>query len=516
MTHPAPPQAGVPGDRLPPRDGSDRDPHGPYDVHGHHDGAPAARYAGQPVGGGAPSSWERPRASSPQTGSAQASPSQTSPWPSDPWAAPTTGARHGGEQPTAWYGAAPPPQGPGGSAPTDGARPSRQRRGPGWGSLVAVGLVAALVGGGAALGVDALTDRGASTTSAAALAPSSSSSSASGSAGAPATTGAVDWQRVSREVAPSVVAIQVASQAGSGEGSGVVLDDQGRILTNYHVINGAGPGAQLRVVLSDGRVHDDVTVVGEDAATDLAVLQIADPPADLPAATLGDSAAVEVGQPVMAVGNPLGLTDTVTTGIVSALDRPVTTTQQTAQEQPQQQLPFGTSPQQQQTEQVVTNAIQTDAAINPGNSGGALVDASGAVIGINSSIASTGEAAGSIGLGFAIPSDEARRIADELIADGTADHAWLGVSLTDATATADGTTRLAAGIQEVTGGTPAEEAGLRAGDAVTAVDGQPVVGAESLTAQLRERAPGTEVELTVVRDEQQSAVPAVLGTRAVG
>ncbi|MEJ5946245.1 trypsin-like peptidase domain-containing protein [Pseudokineococcus basanitobsidens] len=489
-----------------------RDHSGPWgapgaDTPSHHPAGPPAqgryegRYEGRPAG-------------APHEGAA----GQGGPWPSDPWAAP---ADERGQQTTgpAWYGGAiPPPEPPagGGASP----RPSRSRR-PGWGALVAVGVVAALVGGAAAVGVDALTRD--TTPTASALAPSSSSSTSgsSGSSGATATTGAVDWQAVSKSVAPSVVAIQVQSSSAAGEGSGVVLDDQGHVLTNYHVVNGAGADAQMRVVLPDGRVYDQVKVVGEDAATDLAVIQITDPPADLTPATLGDSSAVTVGQPVMAIGNPLGLSDTVTTGIVSALDRPVTTTQETAQDQSQQQLPFGFAPQQQApAEQVVTNAIQTDAAINPGNSGGALVDANGAVVGINSSIASTGSASGgtsgSIGLGFAIPSNEASRIAKELISSGTADHAWLGVTLTDTTATADGTTRLAAGIQDVTAGTPAADAGLRSGDAVTAVDGQPVEGAESLTAQLRERAPGTTVQLTVVRDGQQSTVSATLGTRADG
>ncbi|WP_298801964.1 trypsin-like peptidase domain-containing protein [uncultured Pseudokineococcus sp.] len=474
-----------------------RDPYGraPYDGAPHDGaGAPSDRYAGTPTGG---------RPSDRGAGS---------PWPGGADDRGAAGRPGQGEGP-AWYGGAtPPPAAPGDGSPSGGRAP-RDRRRPGWGALVAVGVVAALVGGGAAVGVGALAGPSSTSSTTAALAPSSSSSS-SGSSSAPATTDAVDWQAVSRRVAPSVVAIQVASQTAQGEGSGVVLDDQGHVLTNYHVVNGAGSGAQMRVVLPDGRVYDDVTVVGQDAATDLAVIQIANPPSDLRPATLGDSSAVEVGQPVMAVGNPLGLSDTVTTGIVSALDRPVTTTQESTGQQSQQQLPFGFQQQQQAPpEQVVTNAIQTDAAINPGNSGGALVDAAGDVIGINSSIASTGQQAGSIGLGFAIPSNEAKRIATELIQDGAADHAWLGVTLTDTTATADGTTRLAAGIQSVTDGTPAADAGLRAGDAVTAIDGQPVEGAESLTAQLRERAPGTTVTLAVVRDGAQSSVQATLGTR---
>ncbi|GAA2034450.1 trypsin-like peptidase domain-containing protein [Pseudokineococcus marinus] len=480
------------GRPTPGHDAHGRDPYGR--VPDDRTGAPSDRYAGTPAGG------------RPTDGGAG------SPWPGGTDDRGAAGRPGQGEGP-AWYGGAtPPPAAPGDGSPSGGRAP-RDRRRPGWGALVAVGVVAALVGGGAAVGVGALAGPSSTSSTTAALAPSSSSSS-SGSSSAPATTDAVDWQAVSSRVAPSVVAIQVASQTAQGEGSGVVLDDQGHVLTNYHVVNGAGSGAQMRVVLPDGRVYDDVTVVGQDAATDLAVIQIANPPSDLRPATLGDSSAVEVGQPVMAVGNPLGLSDTVTTGIVSALDRPVTTTQESTDQQSQQQLPFGfQQPQQAPPEQVVTNAIQTDAAINPGNSGGALVDAAGDVIGINSSIASTGQQAGSIGLGFAIPSNEAKRIATELIQDGAADHAWLGVTLTDTTATADGTTRLAAGIQSVTEGTPAADAGLRAGDAVTAVDGQPVEGAESLTAQLRERAPGTTVTLTVVRDGAQSSVQATLGTR---
>ncbi|ROP42876.1 S1C family serine protease [Pseudokineococcus lusitanus] len=488
------------------------------------------RYAGQPSPSGRPGHdpYARPAAPAGQAPYGTPSPSPTgypgvpqqgqqapqrAPWetapagppaapaPHDPWA---VGGGSGG------HGAS-------GASPTPPAR--RPSRRPGWAAVVAVGLVAALVGGGGALGVGALTrDAGA----AAALAPSSSSSSSSGSAAAPqaVTTDAVDWQAVAGQVAPSVVAIQVVGSSGSGEGSGVVLDDSGHVLTNYHVVNGGGTPQQMRVVLSDGRVYDDISVVGEDAATDLAVLEIADAPSDLQAATFGSSAAVQPGQPVMAVGNPLGLSDTVTTGIVSAVDRPVTTTQESSGGQQQeglQGLPFGGQQQpQQQAEQVVTNAIQTDAAINPGNSGGALVDASGSVVGINSSIASTSESAGSIGLGFAIPADEATRIADELISNGTASHAWLGVSLSDTTATADGTSRLAAGVQDVTAGTPAADAGLQAGDAVTAVDGTPVDGAESLTAQLRERAPGTPVDLTVVRDGASQTVTATLGTREDG
>lgn len=291
-----------------------------------------------------------------------------------------------------------------------------------------------------------------------------------------------DWQGVADAVRASVVAIQVRTAQGGGQGSGVVIDDEGRILTNDHVVGRAVDGG-LQVGLADGRVLEAV-LVGSDPTRDLAVIQLVDPPADLQPAELGDSDAVAVGAPVMAVGNPLGLDSTVTTGIVSALDRPVSTGD------------GGVA--------VVTNAIQIDAAINPGNSGGPLFDADGRVIGINSSIASmptgNGGSTGSIGLGFAIPSTLAQRVAAELVADGTASHAFLGVALSDGTADADGEVRRGAVVEEVTAGTPAQQAGLRAGDVVVAIDDEPVRGAESLTAFVRERAVGQDVTLSVARD----------------
>jgi putative serine protease PepD len=361
-------------------------------------------------------------------------------------------------------------------------------------------LAALLASGTTAGALVALDDDGTAATAA-----SSSTSSGTRAPSVPLSGRDVDWSTVAAGVEPSVVSIQVSSATGSGEGSGVVLDGDGHVVTNNHVVVGAGAGGRLQVVLNDGRVLD-ADVVGTDPTTDLAVLKLQDAPDDLTPATFADSSAVKVGDPVMAVGNPLGLSDTVTTGIVSAVDRPVTT-------QAEGSSPFDRG------EPVVTNAIQTDAAVNPGNSGGALVDATGRVIGINSSIATMGAAgagtsSGSIGLGFAIPSNEVERIAGELLADGSAEHAFLGVSLQDATVETGSGRRQAAGIVEVVAGSAADDAGLRVGDAVTAVNGEPVVGAESLTAQVRERAPGTSVELTVVRDGKTSQVRVLLDTRA--
>jgi putative serine protease PepD len=250
------------------------------------------------------------------------------------------------------------------------------------------------------------------------------------------TAAAPDWTATAKAVGPSVVSITVAGQQAQGQGSGVITDNQGHVLTNNHVATGAGSGATISVTLRDGRTLD-ATITGTDPQTDLAALQIKNPPNDLVPITVGDSAALTVGQPVMAVGNPLGLSGTVTTGIISALNRPVTT------------QASGGSPGQTRrsvaANAVVTSAIQTSAAINPGNSGGALIAADGKLIGINSSIASLGASSGgqsgNIGIGFAIPVNEARSIANQLIATGTAQHAYIGISTRDTTVTAGGSTR---------------------------------------------------------------------------
>jgi putative serine protease PepD len=292
----------------------------------------------------------------------------------------------------------------------------------------------------------------------------------------PGLTGtATDWVTPAAKVGPSVVSVRVQASDGTGdEGSGVILDRLGRVLTNNHVVSAGGGGASILVVLSDGRAYN-ATVVGADPATDLAVLVMKKPPSTLQPATFADSSAVKVGDPVMAIGNPLGLSSTVTTGIVSALDRPVNTGSST-----QSQSPFGSSAP--QAEAVVTNAIQTDAAINPGNSGGALVDAAGRVIGITSSIASLGSSstgqAGSIGIGFAIPANEAKDVADQLIATGTVKHAYLGVTLSDGTVTVD--------------------------------------GSDSLVAQIRAVHPGTAVALTIVRSGATQTITVTLAARPAG
>ncbi|MEO7059162.1 MAG: trypsin-like peptidase domain-containing protein [Lapillicoccus sp.] len=383
--------------------------------------------------------------------------------------------------------------------------------------LSAVAILAAALASG---GTFAATHYGSTTTAANGAGGSSGSSPSGSSVPAPihqVSANAPDWAATAKAVTPSVVAIKVASQSAEGQGSGVVIDAQGRILTNNHVATGAGAGATITVTLNDGRSYD-ATIVGTDATTDLAVLALKNPPSDLTPISFGDSDQLTVGQPVMAVGNPLGLAGTVTTGIVSALNRPVTTSSSEAGQQGQGQSPFGGQNQDTTNTDVTTNAIQTSAAINPGNSGGALVTADGQLIGINSSIASLGSSSsssqsGNIGIGFAIPVKEAKSIADQLIKTGTAQHAYLGVSSIDTTVTDSGSKRAAAMIRSVSAGTPAATAGLKANDAVVAINGAPIESSESLVATVHEFSVGNTVTVTVIRSGARQDIKVTLAAR---
>ncbi|MDP9800562.1 putative serine protease PepD [Arcanobacterium wilhelmae] len=381
-------------------------------------------------------------------------------------------------------------------APIPPAQPKKKRT-PGWGALIAATVVAALVGGG--LGYGAVYSQFGKARPAAAIAES-----ASGSTPVVKQTAdnAPDWQAVHQAVSPSVVAITNSSQEGTSAGSGVIIDKEGHIVTNNHVIAGA---KELLVSLADGRVFK-AKLVGTDPATDLAVILLQDPPKDLAFAQIGDSSKVVVGQPVAAIGNPLGLEATMTTGIVSALDRPVTTQGESAD-------PFS----QNQASPVVTNAIQIDAAVNPGNSGGPVFDAQGRVVGIASSIASIGQArgqqAGSIGLGFAIPVNLAKNVADQLIKNGVAEHAFLGVTISDGVAQFNGQARIGAQVQSVTPGTPAAKAGIRSGDVITKIDGHNVSGGTSLTGYVRQYKSGDVVTVTFDRDGKLLDVDVTLATR---
>ncbi len=281
-------------------------------------------------------------------------------------------------------------------------------------------------------------------------------------------------EQVAAKVVPSVVKLETDMGRASEEGSGVILSTDGLILTNNHVVE-AAKGGDTTVTFADGRTSK-FTLVGADPSSDIAVVK-ADNISDLKPITIGSSANLKVGQDVVAIGSPLGLEGTVTTGIISALNRPVAA---------------GGDIKNQNT---VLDAIQTDAAINPGNSGGALVNMNGELVGVNSAIATLGgdsadAQSGSIGLGFAIPIDQAKRIADELIQSGNASHASLGVQVGNDTASHG------AKIVEVTSGGAAAAAGLPSGVVVTKVDDRVIGSADALVAAVRSRAPGEKVTLT--------------------
>jgi putative serine protease PepD len=450
---------------------------------------------------------DRPETERPGARSAWAPPPPDQPWVSDdqapgpaPWDRPAPEDRdlyadlsappgHPDQPPFDPFGPPPPvPVATAGDLATVGVRdrPARRRRAA---LLLTVGAVALVAGGtGGAAGAylvarergEVLTDPSVELPPAA---PGSTARSADSTAG------------IVAAVAPSVVTLKVSGGGGQGTGSGFILDGNGYILTNNHVVAPAsGTGtARVRVVFSNGR-QADATVVGRDVSYDLAVVK-----ADVGsrrALPLGDSDSVRVGDPVIAVGAPLGLQGTVTTGIISARNRPVAAGQA-------QETSF-------------INALQTDAAINPGNSGGPLLDEQGRVIGVNAAIAripgsgvidSTG---GNIGLGFAIPSKQARRTAQQLIRTGKAQHPVIGALLDDDGAETDGVriaTTGTGGRPALTPGGPAATAGIKPGDLILAVDGQPVNSLPELVVAIRSHEPGETIRLTVRSGGTQRTVP---------
>jgi putative serine protease PepD len=341
--------------------------------------------------------------------------------------------------------------------------------------LVALGLSIAAVGLAIAALVIALDHDNSSTSSAGATSAST----------CPVPT-------IAEQELPSVVTISVNGVGGSGTGSGEVIDGSGHILTNNHVISSAASGGNITVVFSDGS-SQTARLVGRDPQTDLAVLQVPQTNG-LRVIRFGSSENVRVGQGVVALGAPLGLSSTVTAGIVSARDRSVNVPADNG----------GTA--------LLVAAIQTDAAINPGNSGGALVDCSGRLIGVPTAGATVptengGSSAGNIGLGFAIPSDFARSIADELIAHGSVSHGFLGVSVDTA---ADGSGLL---VVAVTPGGPAAQAGLQVGDVITELDGQPAHSSEQLLALTLTHRPGDTVSVTYERQGTSHTTQLTLGSR---
>ena len=346
---------------------------------------------------------------------------------------------------------------------------------------VVVAVVAALVAAVLCLGVGyaAITNGWVHVPTSSSMTSISSNQSGSGSAKAKSGE-AVDWTAVAKEVSNSVVSIQTVTSEGTAKGSGAIVSDKGYIVTNNHVIAGA---QQIQVTLANGTIYS-AQVVGTDTTTDLAVIKLDNPPSDLKAVEFADSDDLAVGEAVMAIGNPLGYDDTATTGIVSALNRPVTVTDD-------------------DNNAIVTNAVQIDAAINPGNSGGPTFNAAGQVIGINSSIASTASSsssAGSIGIGFAIPSNLVKRVANEIIENGSVQHVALGITIKSSTVEADGVTRGCAQVQSVVDGGPASKAGVKAGDSIVAFNGKAVNNNYSLLGYVRASAMNDKVTLTIVRD----------------
>jgi putative serine protease PepD len=348
-------------------------------------------------------------------------------------------------------------------------------------AAVAVGGIAGVAG---AAGYVALDDNATGTST-----NPTSSTVISSDDDSPAAAGTV--QQVAAQVLPSVVKINVAGPAGSGSGSGVIISSDGEILTNNHVVESAVDGGELAVSFNDGTTAR-ASVVGTDPLTDLAVIKAADV-SGLTPAKLNASDSVDVGEQVVAIGSPFGLEATVTSGIVSALDRPVSV------------------PGQGNVSATTYPAIQTDAAINPGNSGGALVNMSGEVVGINSSIRTASDSSGqggSIGLGFAIPISKLIPIVEQIRDGETATHAKLGVTVDDAVS--DNGLVTGASVRSVEPGSAADAAGLQVGDVVTKVDDKLISGSTSLVATIRGMRPDDDVSLTIVRGGDTQTLDATL------
>lgn len=352
-----------------------------------------------------------------------------------------------------------------------------------WAALVVGAAVTAVVAGGVG-GAVGYTAARATTSPAQPTASAGLIVATETGVGSPPADGSIAAIAIALE--PSVVQLNVSGSQGSGTGSGFILRSDGYILTNNHVASIADGGGSIKVVFNDGS-KADATLVGTNPGYDLAVVKV--DKSGLPAVTLGSSSALQVGDTAIAIGSPLGLQGTVTSGIISALNRPVTA---------------GGS-----GDAAYINAIQTDAAINPGNSGGPLVNGSGQVIGINSAIATMGQGGqtGSIGLGFSIPIDTAKRIAEEIIATGTSTTPIMGVEL-DMNYSGEG-----AKVTTVSAGGPAASGGVQTGDIVTQFDGQSIADATALIVAIRSLAPGEQVTLTVQRNGQTQDVTVTLGSK---
>ncbi|HEY7048293.1 MAG TPA: trypsin-like peptidase domain-containing protein [Jatrophihabitantaceae bacterium] len=386
------------------------------------------------------------------------------------------------------FGPPPPPPPIDPSNPGGGGQPSSPRSR----AIIIAAVTAALVGGGVGAGTVAALDDNGKTTVVNSLPQTTQTAP-------PAAKVDGTVSGAAARIQPSVVTIDVQSQQEQGNGSGVIIDKSGYIVTNDHVVSVAANGGTMTVVTNDGQ-QAKATIVGRDTSDDLAVIKV-NGLKNLTAATFAKSSSLVVGQTVVAVGAPLGLSNTVTSGIVSNTARPVRSGD---------------------NDQAVFDAIQTDAAINPGNSGGALADLNGNVVGINAAIATpnTGglqipgqqDQSGSIGIGFAIPSDEVSRIAAQLIKTGKATHAVIGVSVSSQQNGSQ--SKPGAPIESVDANSPAAKAGLEQGDVVTRVNTQRIDDADSLIAAIRSHAPGEKVSLTYTRGSQSTTVQVTLGSAA--
>ena len=373
-----------------------------------------------------------------------------------------------------------------GKTPGRGRHQGQEKRGRRWwpwaplvGGFIVVGVVGGLIGW--------------------AIASPSSSNAATGT-----TTGSTSAvcaaTSVANQVLPSVVTISVSGPGGAGTGSGEILQSSGYIVTNNHVIAPAANAGTIQVLFADG-ITEPATLVGRDVQTDLAVIKVQSTEKMKPI-TLGTSSSVQVGQPVVALGAPLGLSNTVTSGIVSALDRTV-------------EVPADGD-----KNALLVSAVQTDAAINPGNSGGALVNCAGQLIGIPSAGATVptengGSSAGNIGIGFAIPVDLAKTISNEIIATGQVTHAYFGLQTVPVPASAAQEAGVQGGlfVQGVVPGGPSASAGLRQGDVITEIDGQPATSNVQLQEVTLTKKPGDQVTLTYVRSGKTNKATVTLGAQ---
>lgn len=519
--------------------------------------APAAPAApAQPAAESTPAAPEQPAPAAPAeptqpaaAPAAEATPAQpTAPQPSTPNAtvySPGQAPRPYGEQPTAGAsqpapGAVPPAFGGPAAGPGDTttnptavltdapeSKDSKQRSGRGTLGIAAAALVVgALIGGASGAGIAALVSANQTTSIPAADAEGAQNVVVNDTSDVNAITA------VAAIASPSVVTISVTGASSGGTGSGVILSEDGYILTNTHVVtlDGATGDPTIEVKTDDGRLYT-ATLIGTDPLSDLAVIKL-DDASDMTPIEFADSDALNVGDVAIAIGAPLGLSGTVTNGIVSALNRSIDVASSAAPETPDDSTesdegdgstdsPFDFwnfedqepgQGGQSASATISLPVIQTDAAINPGNSGGALLNSDGELIGINVAILSTGSSsseAGNIGVGFAVPSNLAMRIADEIIEDGTASHGLLGATVSAASA-ADGADTVGALIQEVTPGGGADQAGLQSGDIVTNFNGVPITDQTDLTAQVRALPGGAQTDLTYVRDGQSTTVTVTL------